>query len=320
MKKYFNMPLETFYKFKAAHKVGLQVYCHLLALVTEEVEIVPPHKTNCGLEVDRAGVVLGGGVNTDVDLARRCDNYPKNSFRFGRDVLKEMGLLVLSRTRAGHRLALLGSHKYPRSKAISPRFAWVNRALGRPEIETGSQSQEFQIERGAQSERNGSQSGGNGSQSLPDPTLRSQQVTDPKSELKSENKSCSGDESDSSLLRALRTVWEYYLAAVEQSPKVCTLTPRREKVGLDRLQELIARGVTLENASKVMQLAIDNITASDWHAGRDPKTNGVKYLDWEKQLFGTTEKMEKWLERSGPIQPKQSMPLGIGHATSGSIQ
>lgn len=320
MTGYINIPLETLNRFKPEHKAALPVYCRLLALVTEEVELFPLYRTACGLDASRAGIVLGGGVFTDDELAKRSDDYPPNSFRFGRDLLSKMGLILLSRSRNGYRLALLGCQKYRRVKDAGARFAWVNRALGRAENENNSQSQGIQIEDNSQSAVKDSQSGVKDSQSQPQPALSSQQVTDPKSELKPKNKSCTKDGSDPSLLLTLRAVWGYYLAAVEQSPKVCTLTSRREKVGLDRLQELIARGVTLENASKVMQLAIDNITASDWHAGRDPKTNGVKYLDWEKQLFGTTEKMEKWLEKSGPIQAKQSMPIGIGHAASGSIQ
>jgi len=30
--------------------------------------------------------------------------------------------------------------------------------------------------------------------------------------------------------------------------------------------------------------------------------------------------MEKWLEKSGPIPVKQSMPIGTGHTASGSEQ
>ncbi len=318
--KYVNIPLETLHKFKPEHKAGLLVYCRLLALVTTEVELDPPHKTACGLDAERAGVVLEGGVFTDEDLAERIDNYPKNSLRHGRNVLAAMGLVILDLSRNGYRLALLGCCKYRKLKAIGARYAWVNRVLGRVEVAKISQPQESEVANISQPAAKISQPGAKISQPQPHPALRGQQVTDPKSENKSENKANITNDSDIALLNCLEVVWTYYLVAIEQSPKIYTLTPRRQKVGLERMRDLTERGASPENAARLLKLAIDNITASDWHAGRDPKTNGAKFLDWEKHLFGTTEMMEKWLEKSGPIPQKQSTPIGTGHTASGSVQ
>jgi len=30
--------------------------------------------------------------------------------------------------------------------------------------------------------------------------------------------------------------------------------------------------------------------------GRDPKTNGKRFCEWESHLFGSVESLEKWIE------------------------
>jgi hypothetical protein len=40
--------------------------------------------------------------------------------------------------------------------------------------------------------------------------------------------------------------------------------------------------------------AIDNLAASDFHMGRDPKTKGACYNEWEN-VFGTLDKFKKWI-------------------------
>jgi hypothetical protein len=202
--------------------------------VTEEAEISPVYKTACGLEAGRAGVVLGGGIFTDGEISERID-YQQNSFRYGRDVLSEMGLILLDLGRHGYRVALLGCHKYRKLVSVEPRFTWVNRVIGRAEVETEPQAEEFKVETEPQPAGTESQPGRTESQPKPHPGLRGQQLAETKSEKKSKNKSEPADEADTHLFPALDAVWNYYLAAVEQSPKVCTLTPRRKKVGLERM-------------------------------------------------------------------------------------
>jgi hypothetical protein len=48
-----------------------------------------------------------------------------------------------------------------------------------------------------------------------------------------------------------------------------------------------------ENAEKLMRATIDALAKSDWHMGRDPKTNGQRYNDWESNLFESYETMER---------------------------
>jgi len=58
-----------------------------------------------------------------------------------------------------------------------------------------------------------------------------------------------------------------------------------------------------------MKLAVDGLVTSDFHMGRDPKTAGRKYCEWEEHLFGSYERMERWWN-SGP----KIFPRGNGFA------
>jgi hypothetical protein len=99
----------------------------------------------------------------------------------------------------------------------------------------------------------------------------------------------------SGLLESLRTVWEYYISKIGRDPKTYSFTPIRQRIGMKRLKECLDKaGGDLENAEKLMQLAIDQLAGSDWHMGRDPKTNGKKYCEWDRNLFKTYELMEGW--------------------------
>jgi hypothetical protein len=53
-------------------------------------------------------------------------------------------------------------------------------------------------------------------------------------------------------------------------------------------------GGNIANAISLMKVAISGLVASDWHMGRDPKTNGKRYLEWEENLFNSYEQMERW--------------------------
>ena len=48
---------------------------------------------------------------------------------------------------------------------------------------------------------------------------------------------------------------------------------------------------------QLAKLMIDRMASSDFYMGRDPKTHGKSYNDWE-YLFRSTEQMEKWLNDS----------------------
>jgi hypothetical protein len=97
------------------------------------------------------------------------------------------------------------------------------------------------------------------------------------------------------LLNSLRTVWDYYISKIGRDPRTYSFTPIRKRIGMKRLKECLDKADgNPESAVKLMQIAIDKLAASDWHIGRDPKTNGKKYCEWEKHLFKTFEQMEWW--------------------------
>jgi hypothetical protein len=88
-------------------------------------------------------------------------------------------------------------------------------------------------------------------------------------------------------------VWAHYLAATGRDPILNTLTPARRKLGKVRLHEcLLKTKGNCEKAEKLMCIAIDALTRSDWHMGRDPKTHGKSYNDWERNIFKSYETME----------------------------
>jgi hypothetical protein len=97
---------------------------------------------------------------------------------------------------------------------------------------------------------------------------------------------------------AFEGVWGYYLEKVGRNPKTYSLTPLRRRKGLARLEECLkkTRG-DVNRAIALMKLCVDALVASDWHMGRDPKTNGSRYCEWEDHLFGSYEQMEKWWNR-----------------------
>jgi hypothetical protein len=96
----------------------------------------------------------------------------------------------------------------------------------------------------------------------------------------------------------LGEVWNYYLTMTNRSPKMNTFTVIRKRKGLARLKECLAKtGGNVENAVKLMKIAIDKIAASDFHMGRDQKTDGKKYNDWENNVFRSLEQMEGWWQK-----------------------
>ena len=95
--------------------------------------------------------------------------------------------------------------------------------------------------------------------------------------------------------QALLEIFEYYLVKTERNPKTYEFTPIRKRKGASRLNECLTRTANdLEKAKQLMKLAIDALVASDFHMGRDSKTAGKKYCEWEEHLFGSYERMERW--------------------------
>lgn len=96
---------------------------------------------------------------------------------------------------------------------------------------------------------------------------------------------------------AVRRVFEHYIAKTGRLPAMYLLTPLREKKGMARLTDCLKiTGGDLEAATELMVLAVDRLCESDWHMGRNPRTEGKKYNSWEDQLFGSAERLDKWLQ------------------------
>jgi uncharacterized protein YdaU (DUF1376 family) len=96
----------------------------------------------------------------------------------------------------------------------------------------------------------------------------------------------------------LDDIWQHYLTATNRIPKLNAFTPIRKRKGLKRLKEcLVKTKGNLENAVKLMKLAIDKIAQSDFHMGRDSKTNGKQFNSWEDNIFRSYEQLEGWWNR-----------------------
>ena len=108
---------------------------------------------------------------------------------------------------------------------------------------------------------------------------------------------------DSDLRTVMKSVargsFEYYLEKTGRNRKTYTFTPKRERQVLARLGEEWYKLAEpkAEHATHVLQCVVDALCHSDFHMGRDPKTNGKRYCDWEL-LFGSRESFEKWMQEA----------------------
>ena len=90
-------------------------------------------------------------------------------------------------------------------------------------------------------------------------------------------------------------VWKYYIKKLEKDERRYHFTDKRQKKGLARLAEaLVMTGGNLEKAGQLMECAIDGLASSPWHTGNNPQK--THYDSWEKNLFGSQEQFERWLE------------------------
>jgi hypothetical protein len=93
-------------------------------------------------------------------------------------------------------------------------------------------------------------------------------------------------------------VFAYYLEKAGRDSKLYEFTPLRQNKGMARLKECLRKtGNNRDAAAGLMKVAVNALVASDWNMGRDPKTSGKKYCEWESHLFGSYEQMEKWWNR-----------------------
>lgn len=99
--------------------------------------------------------------------------------------------------------------------------------------------------------------------------------------------------------RGVRMVlFPHYLSVCDRAESY-TLTPARLKKGADRFLECVAKARGNWNAAgETFMRAIDALADSDFHMGRDPKTNGKRYCDWIDNLCKSAEQFEKWVVRA----------------------
>jgi hypothetical protein len=287
------------------HNAGWGLLVKLVGLVT--VEVYDPDDAK-----KRIGIILGGTQLTDAELASRLGCNVRK-LRYDKGVLSEVGLLLQRRYRSTYRLAIRCSAKTGRANNVDPKYSWVREAIGKarkldqnrvehdshdPKHDSGNrierdscdvQPDSCDVQRdslcrvGQQNQRDGS-------------TDKIEEKREDKTEKPPPKSLLPDDGPDLSL--ALDEVWEHYLTATDRAPKLNTFTTIRRKSGLARLKECLAKtGDNLPNAVSLMKIAIDKLAASDFHMGRDPKTNGVKYNSWENNVFRSTEQMEGWWQR-----------------------
>lgn len=96
----------------------------------------------------------------------------------------------------------------------------------------------------------------------------------------------------------MREVFAYYLTVMRRNRATYTFSALRRKKGLARLEEAVrmAHG-SLVGAVELMKAVVDEVAQSEFHMGRDPKTGGKSYCEWEDHLFRSTEQFEKWVQR-----------------------
>lgn len=96
----------------------------------------------------------------------------------------------------------------------------------------------------------------------------------------------------------VKAVFDYYLERTNRNPKTYEFTFFRKQKGISRLKECLRKTAgDLEKAKELGMLAVDGLVADDFHMGRDPKTNGKKFCEWEKHVFKSYEQMEGWWNR-----------------------
>lgn len=92
-------------------------------------------------------------------------------------------------------------------------------------------------------------------------------------------------------------IWPYYQKKVPKNPGLRSWTANRQRMGITCFREALLLTQAKWNVAQAVQLmlcAVDNLAASDFHMGLNPKTGGEKYNDWE-YVFGTVEKFKKWI-------------------------
>jgi uncharacterized protein YdaU (DUF1376 family) len=95
----------------------------------------------------------------------------------------------------------------------------------------------------------------------------------------------------------VESVFSYYLGKTNRNPKTYTLTSTRRKQGEARLAERMkVNDSDLSASAADLRQAIDALVASDFHMGRDPKSQGKKYCEWDN-VFRSEDQLQEWLNK-----------------------
>lgn len=107
-------------------------------------------------------------------------------------------------------------------------------------------------------------------------------------------------------LVAVKRVFAYYLEKTGRSPVLYSFTELRRQKGMSRMDEALrkARG-SLPDAETLLAAAVDALLADDWNMGRDPRSNGKKYIEWDKNLFNDAGQLDRWLTKAAEQERKE---------------
>ena len=98
----------------------------------------------------------------------------------------------------------------------------------------------------------------------------------------------------SSLIRD--DLFPYYCERTGRNAAIYTLTKTRMDKGISRLEECVRKsGGDLVQAQRMFWRAIEALTESEWHMGRNERH--TKYNDWIDNLCKNPECFEKWIEK-----------------------
>ena len=92
----------------------------------------------------------------------------------------------------------------------------------------------------------------------------------------------------------VRQVFDFYVQQVGLDPARCHLTQARAEKAYTRLDYCmkLAKGDP-QQALNLMCEAVAGLVANDWLMGRDPKTDGKRWTDFNENVFRSDEQMEK---------------------------
>lgn len=126
-----------------------------------------------------------------------------------------------------------------------------------------------------------------------------------KSEPTAQKKPAVADPAKENHRECVRRVFDFYLKKTGRSEATYRLTEPRMSKGLTRLSERIdSNNGDLAAAEADMLRAVEGLTSNDWCMGRDQRTNGKKYCEWDANLMKSEDEFEKRLNAVPAKRPQ----------------